>query len=405
MYQINRIKSFFGVAMIFSLYTTLSAVGENQLETPTVVPSQESLSLNPSLSRECDAAIQRGMDWLITQQQEDGHWSNAEFPALTALAVWALVKGGASNEDVIKKGLEYILSCAKEDGSIYREAKEERKGGGLSNYNTALCMIALHSVSDPKLTPVIQKARQFIAGSQHFGEDLYRGGMGYDAKTGRPYADLSNSYIAYEAMKLTESVESLRSKTDEKADLDWDAAVEFLQRIQNRPESNDQNWASDEPQEKGGFVYKPDSSMAGAYTNETGAIRLRSYGSMTYAGFLSFIYSKVDKKDPRVQSAYDWVRRYWTLEENPGMGAQGLYYYYNVLAKALVVYGEDEVSLLDGNSVFWRVELIKKLLDLQKIDPKTGNGYWVNHAGRWWEADPILVTSYALLSLSMAKNR
>jgi len=33
---------------------------------------------------------------------------------------------------------------------------------------------------------------------------------------------------------------------------------------------------------------------------------------------------------------------------------------------------------------------------LNKQDPK---GYWLNENGRWWERDPILVTSYAMLAL------
>ena len=39
------------------------------------------------------------------------------------------------------------------------------------------------------------------------------------------------------------------------------------------------------------------------------------------------------------------------------------------------------------------------------IDPETGFGYWVNEENRWWEADPVLVTSYALLGLQIALNR
>ena len=42
----------------------------------------------------------------------------------------------------------------------------------------------------------------------------------------------------------------------------------------------------------------------------------------------------------------------------------------------------------------WRKELALELLNKQ--DPK---GYWINENGRWWERDPILVTSYALLAL------
>jgi squalene-hopene/tetraprenyl-beta-curcumene cyclase len=125
---------------------------------------------------------------------------------------------------------------------------------------------------------------------------------------------------------------------------------------------------------------------------------------MTYAGLLSLIYSDVDKNDPRVKSAFDWCAKHWTLNENPGMGSDGLFFFYNVLSKSLAAYGSDRIPASSGQTINWRAELIKKLLSLQKIDPKTGSGYWINESGRWWEADPVLVTSYSLLALEIALN-
>ena len=56
-----------------------------------------------------------------------------------------------------------------------------------------------------------------------------------------------------------------------------------------------------------------------------------------------------------------------------------------------------------GRSPFnWRVHLIERLLRLQRIDPASGQGYWLNDIGRYWEADPVLVTSYALIALQIA---
>ena len=136
--------------------------------------------------------------------------------------------------------------------------------------------------------------------------------------------------------------------------------------------------------------------------NEDGTVRFRSYGSMTYAGLLSLIYSEVTRDDPRVQSAFSWAARNWTLDENPGMGQEGLFYFYNILSKSLAAYGQNQIPLKDGRQIAWRNELIKKLVGLQKIDPKTGAGYWVNEQNRWWEADPVLVTSYSLLALEIA---
>jgi squalene-hopene/tetraprenyl-beta-curcumene cyclase len=141
--------------------------------------------------------------------------------------------------------------------------------------------------------------------------------------------------------------------------------------------------------------------MAASFTNAAGVVKFRSYGSMTYAGLLALIYADVDKNDPRVRSAYDWSIKNWNLDENPGMGAQGLFYFYNVLAKAMHTMGNDVVARPDGTQLNWRRDMMKKLISLQKIDAD-GTGYWVNPEGRWWEADPVLVTSYTLIALQIA---
>ncbi len=351
-----------------------------------------------------ETVLRQGIEWLVAQQNTNGYWSNPEFPALTALPLWALVKGGYTNREVIDKAVQYILACAHPDGSIWSQPAIQQKGGGLVNYNTAICMVALHAVGDAALVPYIQRARTFLAGNQHLGDDIYRGGMGYDPDTGRPYADLSNSSIAYEAMRLTENVEDLRRDGEKKADLDWRAAQEFIQRVQNRPESNDQPWADDDPEQKGGFIYKPDASQAGTLTNAAGKVCFRSYGSMTYAGLLSFIYAGADPTDPRVTAAFDWSVRHWSLAENPGMGQQGLYYFYNVLSKALALYGKERFTGPDGREIAWRGELVNKLVELRRPG-ENGTVYWVNSTGRWWESDPVLVTSYALLSLEHALRK
>jgi len=94
------------------------------------------------------------------------------------------------------------------------------------------------------------------------------------------------------------------------------------------------------------------------------------------------------------------LRRNYSLDENPGMGAQGLYYYYHTMAKALTAYGDDSFTDAAGKTHDWRHELMHKLVTLQKAD-----GFWQNENNRWWENDPVLVTSYSVLALEILQQR
>jgi squalene-hopene/tetraprenyl-beta-curcumene cyclase len=119
---------------------------------------------------------------------------------------------------------------------------------------------------------------------------------------------------------------------------------------------------------------------------------------MTYAGLKSMIYAGVSRDDPRVKAAYDWIRQHYTLKENPGMGAQGLYYYYHTFAKALATLGDAQIVDAEGKSHDWQADLAQHLIAEQKPD-----GSWVNSNPRWLEGDPNLATAYSLLALSYCR--
>ncbi len=79
---------------------------------------------------------------------------------------------------------------------------------------------------------------------------------------------------------------------------------------------------------------------------------------MTYAGLKSMIYAGVGPDDPRVKAAYKWVQSHYDVEDNPGMGTAGLYYYYQAFAKALAAIGDDQIEDADGQKHAWRNDLI-----------------------------------------------
>ena len=133
--------------------------------------------------------------------------------------------------------------------------------------------------------------------------------------------------------------------------------------------------------------------------DKAGGQPLRSYGSMTYAGLKSLIYAKVDKQDLRIKAAFDWVKKYYTLDENPGTGPAGYFYYLHLFGKTLTLFGEDNLVDATGKTHNWKAELIGKLAENQQED-----GSWLNaKSGRWMESIPELSTAYCLMTLGLLK--
>ena len=94
------------------------------------------------------AAIEKGAAFLLAQQAEDGHWSDAQMPALTALPTWALCgvaehgSAATAGSSAIDAGVKFVLGTQREDGGFY-VPKPGRGGSGLGNYNTSVCLSAL----------------------------------------------------------------------------------------------------------------------------------------------------------------------------------------------------------------------------------------------------------------------
>ena len=340
------------------------------------------------------AAIAKAAAWLAAQQKEDGSFSNPSFPGLSAIALWALL--GADDPayaPAIRKATDYLLASAQPDGGIYRPVPG-RAGGGLSTYNTALALSALSFTrrTDEAFVSVVLKARSFLAASQLEGDDSFAGGFGYDKAAPHRYADLNNTAFVIDAMRRTQNYEDLRPAGEKKADIDWEAALAYAESLHNGPAAGDN---------AGGFAYSHADAKAGTEKGEDGKVVLRSYGSITYSGLESLVYCRLDRADPRVRSTLDWASRHWTVDENPGVGDQGLYFFYDILSRALTAAGIDSIpragDAAGGAPIDWRAELVAKIVSLQRED-----GSFVNANGRFWENDPVLATSYSVVSLAFA---
>ena len=331
-------------------------------------------------------AIEKGTKFLLSKQAVDGHWSDAQMPALTALPLWALstsFKGEAGFSSLVsearKKAASFVLATQRPDGGFY-VPKPGRGGSGLGNYNTSVCLSALFE-SGKAPTEALLKAREYIASSQLTGDDTMAGGFGYDKVSRRRYADLSNTSYALDAMRRTEKLEEFRT-SGKRVDVNWDQALAFVEGLVKK-----------EGPDAGGAAYNDRTPQGGTATNAQGRVQLRAYGSMTYAAVLSMCHAKLDRGDPRVKQSFEYCERNWSVDENPGMGNQGLYYFYDIMARALQASGAETVGGHD-----WKKELSAKLVSLQKPD-----GSWYNDNNRFWEADPVLCTSFALLVLDICR--
>ncbi|MCE9531558.1 MAG: terpene cyclase/mutase family protein [Planctomycetes bacterium] len=347
--------------------------------------SQPASSVAAPKPDEISASIDKSIAFLKTKQNPDGSFA-PKFggPGITALITAGLVRHGRADDPMVKKALEYLEKNVQPDGGIYNK--------GLANYATCVALIAFKEANTGgKYDKVIANASKFLQTLQSQDKDDRFGGVGYDGK-GRP--DLSNSHFF---------VEALIAAGVPKDDPAIKNALIFLTRCQNLPgEIQKQDWATKAADDdKGGFVYNPFAGNDKKKNDRvTAAGGLRSEGGMTYSGLKSFLYAGVSKEDARVKAALGWIRKHYTLDENPGMKDAGLFYYYHTFAKAMDALGEESFEDAQGKKHDWRQELFDTLKKQQAAD-----GSWVNKNGAFLENSPELASAYAILALSYCTKK
>ncbi len=349
-------------------------------------------------------AIDRGARFLAAQG-DNGKFGAPGKPdaGLTAMAIGGLIAAPVPRskevQSAIDAGVAWLLSLQKPDGAIH--------DGKNANYTTSAVILALVRNGNPEHQATIRKARDWLIGLQveeadgYSTDDPYYGGIGYGSGE-RP--DLSNLQFALEA---------LNASGLPKDDAAFQRALKFLQRCQNRSESNDVRIPDGDKVivsgDDGGAAYLPGQSFAGMMELEGGKKVPRSYGSMTYALLKGYIFAGLPKDDPRMKAAWGFISKNWTLDVNPGFEAgpdptaayQGLFYYFHTMAKALDLYGSETVIDAQGKEHAWRSELAGRVLGLVR---KT-DGAWINeNSSRWQEGNPVLGTAYALLTLELTRS-
>ena len=337
-------------------------------------PAATASPLSAATRQKLQDSMNRGADYLRTQQKADGAYD--PHPGITAMAAAALLRQPgvpmAQKLASAGKALDYLKGLAKPDGGIYEKM--------IPHYITAVAVQALVAGERAGDKAIIEKARTYLAdhlldeGEGIAKGDKFYGGMGYGGTSDGGIADIISLEYGLRAMKEADLPAN---------DPAWEKAIAFLQRTQNNKETNDQAFTADD----GGFVYYPGYSQVEGTT--------QSYGSATYAGILSYSWANLQKNDRRVQNAFKWIGEHYTLDENPGIGQKAVYYYYMVFAKALHAMGEPIVTDAKGAQHNWREELAAKLMSLQGAD-----GSWVNDKNpAEMQGNRTLVTSFTLMAM------
>jgi len=385
--------------------------------------------LSPAQRERAEVMTDRAIEYLSAQQDpETGEWERNErgptLPAITGLVVTGMLLDPDidATDPRVRLAINAILGYVQDDGGIYDQI--------LPSYNTAICLSALALATGPDgrrppaVERVIPDAQRFLIGLQ-YSEDAFAGdeitpasettqrvtrdhpfygGVGY-GRSGRP--DNSNLNLMLQALHDS----GLPAQHEA-----YQRALVFLSRTQMLDEVNDMPYADGSTQ--GGFIYatSPNRDQIGVGESKAGVIeetlsdggrgsRLRSYGSMTYAGFKSFAYAELDRDDPRVRAARSWIEANYTLDENPGIGMDGLYYYFMTFGRAMYAWGDPFVRVSPDAPTTagpegrrgWRGDLVDRLALLQRDD-----GSFESVDDRWMENNTTLITAYSLIALQHA---
>jgi squalene-hopene/tetraprenyl-beta-curcumene cyclase len=130
---------------------------------------------------------------------------------------------------------------------------------GLANYNSSICLTALMAHPRGEYRAAARSCRQFVIGMQQDNGEPgvvdhdHDGGIGYGGSS--KFSDLSNSHFALEALYYAQALDAEEAPAPGERKLNWEAAIAFVSRCQNLRYRNDQAWVSEDPRNKGGFVY------------------------------------------------------------------------------------------------------------------------------------------------------
>ncbi len=340
--------------------------------------------IDVSLKLESLNAVENGIGYLVANQKADGSFSG--HPGITAVSTIALRRylvmtrsTDATIVTAIANARTFILSRIGEKGSVMMTDSKE------DVYSTAVCLMALALVNDPRDAVVLKTLRNWLIVQQIKKAGGFAYGKSAQGAMDHAYPDLSNSQWALEAVTLTYE-ESERKR------------VMAMGRRLRIFIGTCQIVGSDSPKMDGGFLYFPVKAKA-VKTDYKGTDAV--WGSLTMGALKSLRFSRTDADadtvDAQIANGLKWVAANYDLSRNPGLKQGGWYYYTYMFSSAMVILKKDLITTPDGKKHSWRSELLEELMSRQK------NGdHWENANSLWMEGDSNLCTAYALNAAYMA---
>lgn len=361
--------------------STMASVLPSTVADETVTPDHPTVT-----PLEVQDAVVKGLDWFARSQNFDGSWAGSV--GVTGLVVMCFTNAGFDyTNTTVQKALSHLRN--------FYNPLEGSLADSFLNYETAISLMAMAAAGDPQDADKYPVMVGFLDRLQ-FSDDSIYGKTdpwfhgGWPNYAGIP--DVSNSQFTLLGLQSAELM--IESITIPKRM--WANATTFMNNCQNLPDINQMPWAHNESLPSygdGGFVYN-------AYRSRTdlGEQMFESYGSITTAGYYSYLVSGNDDRQPEVAAARSWMDREYSLEVNPRMAGKGLFYYLWTQTRALAMSTQDWV--VDGSSKLhdWRAEVADLFIDLQLT-----NGGWPGNPNTdWREGEQELAGIYALLTMQAA---
>lgn len=302
-----------------------------------------------NIHQEARQLARGGLVYLGRRQDSSGAWLGRYGPAVTAMVVRGFLESGISAGNIhVQRGLRFIESNRRSDGGFYSNVEPA--------YNTAIVLRTLSMLPEPHYQ---RQARRGLA----FLHQQMQASTAYPGPEGTWYMHRSLFRSRMLGNRLVPSKKAVSQQIT--AGL-WTSGSTL------------------DPQERGADMV------------------LTRYGSITYAQLKSMIYAGLQPHDPRVVHLSHWISAHYTVNYNPAEnGSRGLYYYYVVFARVLRATGRTRVVDADGVNHNWRRDLVAALARRCR-----SNGSWKNSTGSaWLEGNPVLATTYAVLSLDQVTRQ